>query len=266
VALTRHRADSAGVRLLVAAALERRALVAVGAITAAIPLGLLGLSLVAASVVGLGLVSFAFIVAHNMRRPELVSRIYGPLGPPLKPVVGVDQLPLEVSAGYADLLASHERIRRRLDECPGLVTPLLNVYVRLGELVDCAGRVAASSRRLDSYLNSENPDNLAAEQLRLDACGQATTDEVASDIFHQAARARGQQLSTYREIEGLYDRVLARLSVVTSTLAMIEALIIKLDALDHDQVESTGRILATKVDEAEQELELLSASLEAALS
>jgi hypothetical protein len=238
-----------------------------GLLVLAIGAGAAGLPTLAGCVLGLGAMSYSAMVLRDVFRPDLTRFIYGPLGPPLRPEVKPGELgPQEIHAAYVEILRAHEDIRVALGRSEGMLEPLRDAYDRLSELVQAAGRVARRGNALQSYLRRYCPQGLESDAAQLDARTGETSDQQAAAAFRQAARARRQQLDIYRQIEGLYDRVKARLALVASFLGAVGALVVKLHVLDLEQVEAAGSSISDHLDLLRSDLELLESSLEGALS
>jgi hypothetical protein len=229
--------------------------------------GIAGLPTLAGCAVGFGAVSYSALVLRDLFRPDLARLVHGPLGPPLRPEVKPGQLgPQEIQAAYVDILRAHEDIRIALGRSAGIREPLRDAYDRLSELVQAAGRVARRGNALQSYLRMHCPQELETEAAQLEARTGETSDEPAARAFRQAARARRQQLDLYRQIEGLYDRVKARLALAASFLGAVGALVVKLHVLDMEQVEAAGSSISDHLDLLRSDLELLESSLVGAMT
>lgn len=254
---------------LLRAALVRRGRLAVfgGLLLVVIGAGVAGLPTLAGLMLGAGAVSYSTLVLRDVFRPDLARLVYGPLGPPLRPEVKPSDLgPQEIHSAYVEILRAHEDIRIALGRSEGILEPLRDAYDRLSELVQAAGRVARRGNSLQAYLRKYCPQGLESEAAQLDSRTGETSDELAAQAFRQAARARRQQLDIYRQIEGLYDRVKARLALVASFLGAVGALVIKLHVLDLEQVEAAGSSISDHLDLLRSDLELLETSLEGALT
>jgi hypothetical protein len=256
-------------RSMVRAALLRRGRLALlgGLLVVVIGAGVAGLPTLAGCALGLGAVSYSALVLREVFRPDLTRLVYGPLGPPLRPEVKPSELgPQEIQSAYVEILRAHEDIRLALGRSQGILEPLRDAYDRLSELVQAAGRVARRGNALQEYLRRYCAQNLETEAAQLEARTAETTDEPAARAFRQAARARRQQLDIYHQIEGLYDRVKARLALVASFLGAVGALVVKLHVLDLEQVEAAGSSISDHLDLLRSDLELLETSLEGALT
>jgi hypothetical protein len=254
---------------LLRAALVRRGRLALfgGVLVLVIGVGLAGLPTLAGCVLGAGAVSYSALVLRDVFRPDLARLMYGPLGPPLRPEVKPSELgPQEIHSAYVEILRAHEDIRIALARSDGIREPLRDAYERLSELVQAAGRVARRGNSLQAYLRKYCPQGLETEATQLEARIGETKDEPAARAFRQAARARRQQLDLYRQIEGLYDRVRARLALVASFLGAVGALVVKLHVLDMEQVEAAGSSISDHLDLLRSDLELLETSLEGAMT
>jgi hypothetical protein len=254
--------------LLRAALLRRRRLAAFGGLVVVmIGAGVAGLPTLAAIVLGAGAVSYSALVLRDVLRPDLARLVYGPLGPPLRPEVKPSELtPQEIHSAYVEILRAHEDIRSALAHSEGIVEPLREAYDRLSELVQAAGRVARRGNSLQAYLRRYCQQGLEGEATQLEARIGETADLLAAQAFRQAAKARRQHLDIYRQIEGLYDRVKARLALVASFLGAVGALVVKLHVLDLEQIEAAGSSISDHLDLLRSDLELLESSLEGALT
>lgn len=226
-------------------------------------IGAVGLPIAATAMIGLGGLGFAVAVATDAMRPEFARKLYGPLGPPLRPAVRPTELrSVELVHAYSRLLVAHENVRRALQSSEHLVETLHDIYVQCGELVQAAGRAARIGSRLKGYLETNSPEWLAAEAGRLEQRAQAVGDGHAARTFELAAAARRRQLHTYAQIGGLYARVEARIAMLTSFLGAVEALVVKLEASDLEQLQLAGGEMAGDLERLRGDLEILEASLE----
>jgi hypothetical protein len=250
-------------------ALVRRGRLAVigSVLLLAVGAGLAGTPALGACLLGVGAIVCSASLAQGRYRPDLSRMLHGPIGPPLRPEVRPGELgPPEIHAAYVDILRAHEDIRVALARSDGIRDALREAYDRVSDLTQAAGRVARRGNALQTYLRKFCPDGLDSEASRLEARMAETCDPQAAAAFRQAARARRQHLELYRQIEGLYDRVKARLALVASFLGAVGALVIKLHALDTEQIDSAGSSISDHLDLLRGDLELLESSLEGALS
>jgi len=267
VALERRLPVMRGSQPVRAALLGRGRLSVIGgAVVMTIGAGVAGLPALAGCVLGLGALSYSAMVLRHLFRPDLFRLLYGPLGPPLRPEVKPSELgPPEIHAAYLEILRAHEDVRVALVRSPGILEPLRDAYERLSELVQAAGRVGRRGNALQTYLGRFCPDGIEADAARLETRMADTGDEEAAAAFRQAARARRKQLELYHQIDGLYDRVKARLALVASFLGAVGALVVKLHVLDLEQVEAAGSSISDHLDLLRGDLEVLESSLEGAL-
>jgi hypothetical protein len=251
-------------KLFTAALGRPRSVAAVGTgITLGILAAAFALPLVAAASVGLGCSLYAAFIARDLQDPDFARRVYGPLGAPLRPSVRPEQLQAaELNAAYVGILREYETIRAAMQASQGVVDGLRDVYLRCGDLVEAAGRVARSGDALQRYLAAQNGADLEQELIRLASLAGATHDAQAASVYGRAVQARRRQLDLHAQIEGLYDRVKARLAVVTSFLATMEAVVVKLNALDLEQLHDEGTSISEQLDELRGEIEVLESSLE----
>jgi len=261
--------DPPGAVLALAAARRPRNLAILFAgVTACLVGGItLGLPLLAAGAIGVGASAYAAMIAHDVADPRFARRVFGPLGAPLRPAVRVEDLDaVELHLAYAGILRAHEEVRTALQASRGVVDGMRDVYARCGDLVEASGRVARSGDALQRYLQTQTLPSLEAEVVKLASLAATTSDPHAASAYQHAAQARRRQVDIYCQIQGLYDRVKARLAVVTAFLATVQALVVKLHALDLEQVNDQGAAIADQIDDLRGEIDILESALENALS
>ena len=227
--------------------------------------GLVGLPTLAPALLGVGMLLYAALVCRDLTSRAFARSVYGPLGPPLKPEVEMDDLtdaPSDIRAMYYGILRRHEDLRVELGSA-GEVTAqgLRELYARCTDLVQTAGHVAHGSGALARYLDAHSARSLEAQAEHLDRRGGMTRDAQAARAFERAASARRQQLAAYREIEGFSDRIHARLALVEAFLGGVEALAVKFRTLDAEEALS-AESLSQALEDVKSDLEILEASFD----
>jgi hypothetical protein len=205
-------------------------------------------------VLGLGGVLFTALLVQN--------RESGSLAQPVRPSVQAEELEaIELSAAYADVLRAHEGLRGAMRDGDNPSQDLRDVYQRCTDLVLATGKVARSGDSLRRYMGARSPLTVEAEVARLEDRAARSCDDGAASAYRMAAGARRRQLDTYQQIGTLYDRIEARLVLVTSFLSAVEAMVVKLQALDmerlHDELVSIGE----QIDELNGEIGMLETNL-----
>jgi hypothetical protein len=211
----------------------------------------------------LGSILFVALVARDVGDPDFGRRVFGPLAVPHRPVVAPEQLQaVELGTAYADVLQAHERLRVALRGGDRPADELCDVYGRCTELVVATGRVARSGDALSRYLGSRTALAVEVEAQRLDEKAERTRDPHAADAYRLAAGARRCQLDIYRHIGSLYDRIEARMILVTSFLSAVEAMVIKQQAHEVEQLRADIAEVSGRVHELDGEIAQLETRLD----
>jgi hypothetical protein len=227
---------------------------------------LAALTLPAVAVLGLGVLYYGTAVITQALCPSLANRLDGPPGPPHEPEVTSDEFDSpELRVVYESILTAHEAIRRTLRASERVRDSFTGLYVRCGELVDLAGRTALLGEDLDRYLDTQSTEALAAEVERLEARAAQAVDLQAGRVYREAAKTRGRQLGARRELEALRERVGGRLEAIHSSFDWVESLIVKLRALDQEQVATAGDPSGDHFVAIREELGLLEAAIDETL-
>ncbi|MFZ5891084.1 MAG: hypothetical protein ACOY0T_08535 [Myxococcota bacterium] len=151
--------------------------------------------------------------------------------------------------------SSGEALRKNLDE--GLK--------RSQQLVLVAGRAARRAEAINRHLASATAGQLEAEVKRLQDCAERTRDVPARDGFLQAADAKSKELETYRQLEGLRDRIHAQLHLIEASLDGLSAKLVKLDASDLSEAISVNESLEDNLRTMTSDVELLESTYEETL-
>jgi hypothetical protein len=233
-------------------------------------------------VLALGVLAYGALVGLDMFNPKFIRRVYEHGDPDAAlraglvegaaPEISPDEIdPDELRATYQAILASYVQVHDAVGAGGGILQrSLTEAHERCSYLVREAGQMARRGNALHRYLTRERPRSIEAEAARLEGQARATRDQAAAQGFHQAAQAKHQQLETYMQIEGLYDRIKAQLSVIQTSLDGVHARVVKLNATDPEKAATLGaslsdhlgalqtdmQVLETTVDETIKELSL----------
>ncbi|HTM19393.1 MAG TPA: hypothetical protein VL172_02760 [Kofleriaceae bacterium] len=169
---------------------------------------------------------------------------------------------MELAAAYADVLEAHDAVRAAMSDGDRPREGLALVYARCRELVDAAGQVARSGDAVRRYLGRRTPLALEGEAARLDALAERARDPRAAAAYRMAAQARHRQLDLYHQIGGLYDRIEARLALLTSFLGAVEAMIVRLQVFDLEELHVQVTSISGQLDRLHGEIDLLHLRLE----
>lgn len=138
------------------------------------------------------------------------------------------------------ILSTHEAIRCRLRECgPGGHMSLIEMFERSTDLARGAAPLVRRGRELFDYLAQHDVDRLAGKAGELDELARDTSDDRARASFRSAARAARAQLASRMEIQNLFDRITGRLSMICSSLQLLEARLIELIACSSEIIDQS---------------------------
>jgi hypothetical protein len=232
-------------------------------------------------VLALGVLAYGALVGLDMFNPKFIRQAYEQSDPDaalraasaavMPEIMPGDIEPDELRATYQAILSSHVQVHDAVGAGGGILQrSLTEAQERCVYLVREAGQMARRGNALHRYLTRERPRSIEAEAERLAAQARSTRDQAAAQSFHQAAQAKRQQLETYLQIEGLYDRIKAQLSVIQTSLDGVHARVVKLNATDPEKAATVGaslsdhlgalqtdmQVLETTVDETIKELSL----------
>lgn len=247
-------------------------------------LGAVGLVLAAHPMLGimvlaLGVLAYGALVGLDMFNPAFIRRVHSQIGAGshadtaglVAEILPGEIEPEELRATYQAILASCGQVHDAVGAGDGVLQrSLTEAHERCAYLVREAGQMARRGNALHRYLARERPRAIEAEAVRLEGQAQSTRDQAAAQSFRQAAQARRLQVETYLQIEGLYDRIKAQLSVIQTALDGIHARVVKINATDPEKAATLGaslsdhlgalqtdmQVLETAVDETMKELSL----------
>ncbi len=265
-------------KLLLAAAVKPLSLgVLAAAIAAAAVLsGMQVASAMGIAVLLLGVLAYAGLVAMDLQSQRFVDET-------LQGAKEARRMRIELSEedGFvrperikvADLRANYENIVRNFSEVkwafeagnPSLQASLRESVERCLDLCKEAGKTAQRGVQLRDYLDSQSPIIIEQEAQKLEKQAQTTGDAGARTNYQQAAEAKRQQLQTYRQIEGLYDRVNAQLSVIETTLETVNAKMVKLRATDASEAVAINESISSHIESVRSDIHILESSVEEAM-
>ena len=225
------------------------------------------------AVLGLGMLAYGGLVAMDLTSQRFVDET-------LQGAKEARRMRIELSEedGFvapakikvADLRANYENVVRNFQEVKwafeagnaSLQANLRESVERCLDLCKEAGKTAERGVQLRDYLDSQSAIIIEQEAQKLEKQAAATGDATARGTFQQAAEAKRQQLGTYRQIEGLYDRVTAQLSVIETTLETVNAKLVKLRATDVSEAMAVNQSISDHIESVRSEIHILESTVE----
>ena len=206
-----------------------------------------------------GIAAYGGLVLHDLFDPTLIRQVHGlrelppqqcevneaALCHPLEHQVAIDVVePEDHRELFREIVAAHEGIRIRLATASATVrAALLATYGRCTEMARVAEPLVSRGHELREYLALHSPMVLEGEARSLENCAEESSDAKARLTFRAAAKAKQGHLATYREVQGLCDRIKAQLAVIKASLQSVEARLVKLAACDADIEQSASATL-----------------------
>lgn len=227
----------------------------------------LGGSMLPSLTLGLGLLAYGAMVALDVTNPEFIRRANSrtrvddsDADAYLNPKTLQDA---EIREVYAHILAALENCRRVYAASGQSLRQSLEDGLRRSEqLVVVAGRAAKRSDAIRRHLDADSPTSLTAELKRLRSLAEQTGDETARQGFLQAADAKSKELETYRQLQGLRDRIHAQLKLIETSLDGLSAKLVKLDASDLAEAISINDSISEHVQTMTSDVEILESTFE----
>jgi hypothetical protein len=227
----------------------------------------LGGRLLPSVIIGLGVLAYLAMVGLDVTNPEFIRRanvrVRVAEDARLEPSTLCDP---EIRDVYAGVL-------KAMDQCrivyggsgQSLRQSLEDGLQRSEELVRVAGRAARRSDVIRRHLDGDTPEGLARELERLRILSAQTPDESARQGFLQAADAKAKELETYRQLQGLRDRIHAQLKLIEASLDALSAKLVKLDASDLAEALSINASITENVQTMTSDVEILESTYEETL-
>jgi hypothetical protein len=167
----------------------------------------------------------------------------------------------EAREAYRGVLIAFAEIERVLVTSTRLRSSVAPVLERGRAAVLLCGRTAVLANPLQQYLDRHDPVRMRAELERLRSRAEAATDDQEASSWSHATAARARQLSTYEEMRTMRDRIVARIELVRATLESFAATIVRLQAVDEEQLLHAGESMAEHLDGVDDELAALESAL-----
>lgn len=227
----------------------------------------LGGSTLSAVTLGLGLLAYGAMVALDVTNPDFIRRANSRTRVDdedaeawLNPKTLRDS---EIRDVYTNIQVAMENCRRVYGNTGASLRDSLQDGLRRSEqLVLVAGRAAKRSDAIRSHLDGDTPDSLTGELERLRLLARQTSDEAAQKGFLQAADAKAKELETYRQLQGLRDRIHAQLRLIETSLDGLSAKLVKLEATDLAEAITINDSISEHVQTMTSDVEILESTFE----
>jgi hypothetical protein len=160
------------------------------------------------------------------------------------------------------VLSRCTQLQERLEACPSeLRASLPEGSAICATVLAHAERLVLRGQRLYAYLESTRLSELRQGVSLVTEQGESSNDLMAAKILKQVATARQQHIKTHLEVEGLYERVLAQLLLIETTLAGTIARIVRIMATDDEQSSMTVHLVNEELETLLSDVEILESSL-----
>lgn len=261
----------APLRKALLASATRKLHLGVGGVAVGLALGAsvaeLGGQVLPAITLGLGLLAYGAMVALDVTNPAFIRQANSRVRvAEQKALQALDPNTLrdpEMREAYKSILVAFTNCRHVYESAgEGLRSNLEDGLRRSEELVTVAGRAARRSDAIHRHLTADSPSGLSTELARLQILAEQTQDETARRGFLQAADAKAKELETYRQLQGLRDRIHAQLELIGTSLDGLSAKLVKLDATDVSEAISINESIAEHVQTMTSDVELLESTFE----
>lgn len=262
-------------RVLCASAIRGRNLsvLAAAGVSAMILAGL-GLNWVSLIVLGVGMAGYAALIGSDAVDEKFLCQLLS-IGEPA-PGDGQsgdpygDDVPLNLSLIDDELCDAYKALlqrRNELQELLGAGPVVLRASISEGEricdsLLANARRLVWRGQRLHSYLSLTELDCICDSACEAVLEAIATDDRVAATTYQQVVIGKQRHMETHIQVEGLYDRVLAQLALIETTLAGAVAKIVKITATDDEESSLTASLVHEELELLMTDVRILETSLE----
>lgn len=176
------------------------------------------------------------------------------------PLYGLDE---NMRVAYLGVLSRRAQLQEQISACPSaLQASLSGSNETCATLLAHAKRLVSRGQRLHAYLEFTRLHDLLKSVPLLERQGESSKDRVAPKLYKQVITARQRHIDTHIEVEGLYDRVLAQLLLIETTLAGTIALLVKIIATDDEQSAMTAHYVTEELETLLSDVEIFESSLD----
>lgn len=173
-----------------------------------------------------------------------------------------DIVSAEVRSTYQGIVRGLADVERALAAAPRLHKSMTTAIQRARAAVGLSGQIAILANPLQRYLDSHHEAFIRSEHDRLRERTETASDDTAIGAWGHAAAARARQLEIHKQMVAQRDRICARLELVRAALETFSAMIVRLHALNEEQIVLAGESVAEQLEGIGDDLELLESALE----
>lgn len=269
-------ANDSHVRQVLLAAATRMRNLGIMTLVGACTLLMLGLGMTWSSigVFGFGTLLYGSLIGRDALNEKFVAQLYSicdypedgieviseepdPATPSLRKLEG------DLRDAYWGVLIRRSQLQDRINTGPEILQASLPEANRICDtLVAQAQRLVARGQRLHEYLKSTQLAELSDKAAMVGLLSSASTDVVAAKIYRQVVRGKQRHIETHLEVEGLYDRVLAQLMLIETTLAGSIARLVKITAADDEETSLTASLITQQLEVLVSDVKFLEQSLD----
>lgn len=165
------------------------------------------------------------------------------------PVASLEGLEGDLLTAYQGVLLRRRQLQERIDAGPAILKASVPEVNQICDtLLINAQRLVLRGQRLHAYLQSNKLTDLSDSAAMVAMLGTDSTDCVAAGIYRQIVSGKRRQIATHVEVEGLYERVLAQLMLIETTLAGAIASFVKITAADDEESSFTAYLITKQLE------------------
>lgn len=271
-----HKATGASVRrILLASATRARNLAMLGAATtSAMVLVALGVGWIGGAAFAIGAVAYASLICRDSLNDRFLSTLFylreesegdriAALADGGSPRFDVSSLDASLSEAYRGVVARKCEMEALLANGPAVLrASLRDGNAVCDSLLENAQRLARRGQRLHAYLKHTDFTQLTALTCEAARRVESTNDSIAASTFEKVMRSHQRHLATHAEVEGFYDRVIAQLVLIETTLACAIAKIVKISAVNDEESSMTAYLVNEELEVLISDIRTTEISLE----
>jgi hypothetical protein len=178
-------------------------------------------------------------------------------------ILRIDEYDVDLRNAYLSILLRRSQLEALLRDGPSVLQATMPQGSTIcDELMRHARSLIRRGQRLRSYLRLIQLSDLSERACEAVLLKEATSDAVAERTYQQIVAAQQAHMETHIEVQGLYDRVLAQLALIETTLASVSAKIVKITATDDEESTSTAILVNEQLEVLISDVGIVETSLD----